>query len=139
VLSLAIELANQGPEGKPVGTIFTLGDQEKILQLSRQLIMNSLYGYSEEERNILDPNLRQTIREFSATDGAFVVCDNGVVMAARGRLIAALAEGELPWGLGSRPVAGVSMTIATDAMAIALSQSDGAVRIVKQGSIFYGN
>jgi DNA integrity scanning protein DisA with diadenylate cyclase activity len=60
-------------------------------------------------------------------------------MAARGRLNAALAEGELPWGLGSRPVAGVGMTIATDAIAIALSQSDGVVRIVKQGSIFYGN
>jgi diadenylate cyclase len=68
MLSLAIELANQGHEGKPAGTIFTLGDQEKVLQLSHQLIMNPLCGYPEEERNILDPNLRQTIREFSATD-----------------------------------------------------------------------
>jgi diadenylate cyclase len=60
-------------------------------------------------------------------------------MAARRRLNAALAEGELPRGLGSRHVAGVGRTAATDAVAIALSQSDGAVRIVKQGSIFYGN
>jgi hypothetical protein len=82
VLNLAIELANQGREGKPVGTIFALGDHEKVLQLSRQLVMNPFHGYPEEDRNILDPNLRETIREFSAIDGAFVIRDDGVVMAA---------------------------------------------------------
>src|SRR5262245_9918164 len=78
VLNLAIELANQGREGKPVGTIFALGDHEKVLQLSRQLVMNPFHGYPEEDRNILDPNLRETIREFSAIDGAFVIRDDGV-------------------------------------------------------------
>jgi diadenylate cyclase len=136
VLNLAIELANQGREGKPVGTIFTLGDHEKVLQLSRQLIMNPFHGYPEEDRNILDPNLRETIREFSAIDGAFVVRDDGVVMAAGRHLNAALEEGELPRGLGSRHVAGAGITAVTDAVAIAISESDGTVRIFKQGSIF---
>ena len=53
-----------------------------MLQLSRQLVMNPFHGYPEEDRNILDPNLRETIREFSAIDGAFVIRDDGVVMAA---------------------------------------------------------
>ena len=136
VLNLAIELANQGREGKPVGTIFTLGDHEKVLQLSRQLVMNPFHGYPEEERNILDPNLRDTIREFSAIDGAFVIRDDGVVMAAGRHLNAALEEGELPRGLGSRHVAGAGITAVTDAVAIAISESDGTVRIFKQGSIF---
>jgi DNA integrity scanning protein DisA with diadenylate cyclase activity len=136
VLNLAIELANQGREGKPVGTIFTLGDHEKVLQLSRQLVMNPFHGYPEEERNILDPNLRETIREFSAIDGAFVIRDDGVVMAAGRHLNAALEEGELPRGLGSRHVAGAGITAVTDAVAIAISESDGTVRIFKQGSIF---
>jgi diadenylate cyclase len=136
VLNLAIELANQGREGKPVGTIFTLGDHEKVLQLSRQLIMNPFRGYPEEDRNILDPNLRETIREFSAIDGAFVVRDDGVVMAAGRHLNAALEGGELPRGLGSRHVAGAGITAVTDAVAIAISESDGTVRIFKQGSIF---
>jgi DNA integrity scanning protein DisA with diadenylate cyclase activity len=136
VLNLAIELANQGREGKPVGTIFTLGDHEKVLQLSRQLVMNPFHGYPEEDRNILDPNLRETIREFSAIDGAFVIRDDGVVMAAGRHLNAALEEGELPRGLGSRHVAGAGITAVTDAVAIAISESDGTVRIFKQGAIF---
>jgi DNA integrity scanning protein DisA with diadenylate cyclase activity len=136
VLNLAIELANQGREGKPVGTIFTLGDHEKVLQLSRQLVMNPFHGYPEDERNILDPNLRETIREFSAIDGAFIVRDDGVVMAAGRHLNAALEEGELPRGLGSRHVAGAGITAVTDAVAITISESDGTVRIFKQGSIF---
>jgi diadenylate cyclase len=136
VLNLAIELANQGREGKPVGTIFTLGDHERVLQLSRQLIMNPFRGYPEEDRHILDPNLRDTIREFSAIDGAFVVRDDGVVIAAGRHLNAALEEGELPRGLGSRHVAGAGITAVTDAVAIAISESDGTVRIFRQGSIF---
>jgi diadenylate cyclase len=136
VLNLAIELANQGREGKPVGTIFALGDHEKVLQLSRQLVINPFHGYPEEDRNILDPNLRETIREFSAIDGAFVIRDDGVVMAAGRHLNAALEEGELPRGLGSRHVAGAGITAVTDAVAIAISESDGTVRIFKQGSIF---
>jgi diadenylate cyclase len=136
VLNLAIELAHQGREGKPVGTIFALGDHEKVLQLSRQLVMNPFHGYPEADRNILDPNLRETIREFSAIDGAFVIRDDGVVMAAGRHLNAALEEGELPRGLGSRHVAGAGITAVTDAVAIAISESDGTVRIFKQGSIF---
>src|SRR5919108_2829743 len=97
VLNLALELANQGREGKPVGTIFALGDHEKVLQLSRQLVMNPFHGYPEEERHILDPNLRETIREFSAIDGAFVIRDDGVVMAAGGPL------NDAPGGRGMPP------------------------------------
>jgi diadenylate cyclase len=136
VLNLAVELANQGREGKPVGTIFTLGDHEKVLQLSRQLVINPFRGYPEEERNILDPNLRETIREFSAIDGAFVIRDDGVVMAAGRHLNAALEEGDLPRGLGSRHVAGAGITAVTDAVAIAISESNGTVRLFKNGAIF---
>ena len=136
VLNLALELANQGREGKPEGTIFALGDHERVLQLSRQLVMNPFRGYPEEDRNIMDPDLRETIREFSAIDGAFVIRDDGVVMAAGRHLNAALEEGELPRGLGSRHVAGAGITAVTDAVAIAISESDGTVRIFKQGAIF---
>jgi DNA integrity scanning protein DisA with diadenylate cyclase activity len=133
---LAIELANQGREGKPVGTIFTLGDHEKVLQLSRQLVINPFRGYPEEERHLLDPNLRETIREFSALDGAFIVRDDGVVMAAGRHLNAALEDEELPRGLGSRHVAAAGITAVTDAVAITISESNGTVRIFKNGSIF---
>ena len=59
-LNLAIELGHQGREGRTLGTIFVLGDVEQVMQLSRQLIINPFKGYAEDERNILDPRLRET-------------------------------------------------------------------------------
>ncbi|MEK6545896.1 MAG: diadenylate cyclase [Nitrospinota bacterium] len=136
VLNLSLELAGQGREGKPVGTIFVIGDHEKVLQLSRQMIINPFQGYPEEERNIMDPALRETIREFSALDGAFVIREDGVVMAAGRHLSAALEKEDFPHGLGSRHVAAAGITSVTDAMAIVISESTGDVRIFKKGNIF---
>lgn len=136
VLTLAIELANQGREGKPIGTIFVLGDHEKVLQLSRQLIINPFHGYRNEEKNIMDPQLRETIKEFSALDGAFVIQDDGVVIAAGRYLSAAQNKEEFPQGLGSRHIAAAGITSVTSTMAIVISESTGTVRIFKKGILF---
>jgi DNA integrity scanning protein DisA with diadenylate cyclase activity len=64
-----------------VGTIFALGDHEKVLQLSRQLVMNPFHGYPEEDRNIWTQSARNDPHEFSAIDGRFVIRDDGVVLA----------------------------------------------------------
>ncbi len=136
VLNLSLELASQGREGKPVGTIFVIGDHEKVLQLSRQMIINPFQGYPEEERNIMDPALRETIKEFSAVDGAFVIREDGVVIAAGRHLSAALEKEDFPHGLGSRHVAAAGITSVTDAAAIVISESTGEVRIFKKGNIF---
>ncbi len=50
VLNIALELAAQGREGRPIGTIFVLGDHEKVLGLSRQMIINPFVGYRDEEK-----------------------------------------------------------------------------------------
>jgi len=137
VLNLAVELASQGREGKPVGTIFVLGDHQTVMQFSRQTIFNPFHGYPEEERNILNPELRETLREFSALDGAFVLRDDGVVLCAGRHLSAALASTvDLPQGLGSRHVAAAGITSVTQAIAIVISESTGDVRIFKDGAIF---
>jgi diadenylate cyclase len=62
VLNITLELAAQGREGRKVGTIFILGDHEKVLQLSRQMVINPFMGYREEDRNILNPDLMETIK-----------------------------------------------------------------------------
>lgn len=136
VLTLAIELANQGREGRPIGTIFVLGDHVKVLQLSRQLIINPFQGYRNEEKNIMDPQLRETIKEFSALDGAFVIRDDGVVIAAGRHLSAAQNKEEFPQGLGSRHIAAAGITHVTGTMAIVISESTGTVRIFKKGILF---
>ncbi|MBN2179380.1 MAG: diadenylate cyclase [Deltaproteobacteria bacterium] len=135
-LNIALELAAQGREGRPVGTIMTLGDHEKVLELSRQMIFNPFMGYEEEERNILDQNLRETIKEFSALDGAFVIKEDGVLVTAGRHLSAAIESKDFPKGLGSRHIAAAGITSVTDAIAIVISESTGTVRIYKKGKMF---
>jgi DNA integrity scanning protein DisA with diadenylate cyclase activity len=136
VLNIACELAAQGRENRKVGTIFVLGDDEKVMQLSRQMIMNPFQGYSEDERNILNPDLEETIKEFSAIDGAFVIKFNGAIVTAGRHLSAALESKDFPSGLGSRHIAAAGITNVTKAVAMVISQSTGNVSVFKNGKLF---
>lgn len=136
LLKISVELATQGREGKPVGTIFVLGDSEKVMQLSRQMIFNPFQGYPEEDRNILDPSLRETIKEFASLDGAFIIRDDGVVLAAGRYLNASIEDASLPQGLGARHAAAAGITALTNAIAIVISESTGDARIFKNGKVF---
>jgi len=135
-LNIACELAAQGREGRRVGTIFVLGDDEKVLQLSRQMIMNPFQGYAEDERNILNPDLEETIKEYSSIDGAFVIKCNGVIVTAGRHLNAALESKDFPSGLGSRHIAAAGITHVTKAVGMVVSQSTGDVSVFKNGKLF---
>jgi len=135
-LNIVLELAAQGREGRKVGTIFILGDHERVLQLSRQMVINPFMGYSEEERNILNPDLTETIKEFSAIDGAFIIKDNGAIVTAGRHLNAAIESKDFPQGLGSRHIAAAGITDVTNAIAIVLSESTGNVNVFKNGKLF---
>jgi len=135
-LNIACELAAQGRENRKVGTIFVLGDDEKVLQLSRQMIMNPFSGYPEDERNILSPDLEETIKEFSVIDGAFVIKGSGVIVTAGRHLSAALESKDFPSGLGSRHIAAAGITNVTKAVAMVISESSGNVSVFKNGKLF---
>jgi len=136
VLNIACELAAQGRESRKVGTIFVLGDDEKVMQLSRQMIMNPFQGHPEDDRNILNPDLAETIKEYSSIDGAFVIKFNGVIVTAGRHLNAALESKDFPSGLGSRHIAAAGITNVTKAVAIVVSQSTGDVSVFKNGRFF---
>jgi diadenylate cyclase len=136
VLNISLELAAQGREGRKVGTTFILGDHEKVMQLSRQMIINPFMGYTEEERNILNPELKETIKEFSAIDGAFIIKDNGAIVTAGRHLNAALESKDFPQGLGSRHIAAAGVTSISNAVAMVLSESTGNISVFKNGKIF---
>lgn len=136
VLNIALELAAQGRESRKVGTIFVLGDDEKVMQLSRQMIINPFSGYSEDHLNILNPELEETIKELSAIDGAFVIKENGVLVTAGRHLSAALDSKEFPPGLGSRHIAAAGITSLTKSVAIVISESSGNVTVFKNGKLF---
>ena len=135
VLTLALELANEGREGKPVGAIFVIGDPRGVAKYAQQNIMNPFKGYTEKERNILDSNLRDTIKEFATLDGAFVLKGNGVILSAGTTLRSTLAGSELPQGLGARHAAAAAITASTKSLAITLSESTGAVRVWRLGHL----
>ena len=135
-LNIACELAAQGRESRKVGTIFVLGDDEKVMQLSRQMIINPFSGYSEEQLNILNPELEETIKELSAIDGAFIIKENGVLVTAGRHLNAALGSRDFPAGLGSRHIAAAGITSVTKAVAMVISESSGNVTVFKNGKLF---
>src|SRR4030081_1634286 len=98
LIELAVEIAREGREGRRIGTLFTLGDQDAVLAKSRSLILNPLEGHPEASRRVTDRNLRGTIKELAQLDGAFVVTDAGVFIAACRYLDAAASQIELPLG-----------------------------------------
>ncbi|MFL5318277.1 MAG: DNA integrity scanning protein DisA nucleotide-binding domain protein, partial [Myxococcaceae bacterium] len=92
-------------------------------------------GMSEADRNVLDPNIREALKNFAVLDGAFVIREDGVVLAA-GRYLSASNESvKIPLGLGARHAAAASITAETRCIAIVVSQTSGAVRLFKEGNI----
>ncbi|MBI4600328.1 MAG: PTS sugar transporter subunit IIA [Planctomycetes bacterium] len=134
VITIATELSGEGREGRPVGTIFVVGDPDTLGPYCQQMVMNPFRGYPEEERNILDPTLKETVKEFAAIDGAFVVRGDGVVVSA-GTYLKVSRDADLPGGYGSRHRVACAITDAVSCVAVALSQSTGEVTVFKKGAV----
>jgi diadenylate cyclase len=133
VIGIATELAVEGREGRPVGCLFVLGDSDKLATLTKPLVLNPFYGYKEEDRNILNPFMDETIKEFSSIDGAFVIRGDGVVEAAGSLIQAADYNHALPSGLGSRHAAAAAISVAADCIALVVSSSSGQVTLFRRG------
>jgi len=134
LIELAVEIAREGREGKRVGTLFMLGDENAVLARSRSLILDPLLGHPESARQITNLNLRGTIKELAQLDGGFVVSHAGIVLSACRYLDAIAAEVEVPLGLGSRHIAAANMSAVTKAAGIVVSESS-VVRIFCHGQL----
>lgn len=131
---LAVELAREGREGRKIGTIFMVGGAESVMERSRPMILDPLYGHADDDKYVKDANVRETLKELSQLDGAFVVSNEGVAVSAARYLDASSSGLELPLGLGSRHMAAAAMTKATDAVAVVVSQS-AVVRLFDNGEL----
>jgi len=135
VVDLATEIGREGREGKPVGTMFVVGDTNKVLSMCRSLNFNPFRGYSGAERDIRDPKVREQIKDIAQMEGAIIIRRDGVAEAAC-MLIDAPAEGiTLSKGLGTRHWAAAAISRKTKAIAVAVSQSSGTVRIFQSGQV----
>ncbi len=136
VLNIALSVGFEGIEGDPVGTIFVVGDSTAVMEKSKQLTLNPFQGYSEEERNIIDPKIRNAVKNFCLLDGAIIIREDGVLLAA-GRYLRTPEDLELdlPLGLGTRNAAAMGVTKITDAISFVVSKTTGTVRAYKDGKL----
>jgi diadenylate cyclase len=134
LIELAVEIAREGREGRRIGTLFTLGDEQAVLAKSRLLILDPLAGHPQSARHLSDPDLRGTLKELAQLDGAFVVSHDGFVLSACRYLDAVASEVELPLGLGSRHIAAANMSAVTNAVGIVVSES-AVVRLFCHGKL----
>jgi diadenylate cyclase len=119
VISLAMEIAREGREGRKIGTLFVIGDTDETMKFSRPMILDPLYGHPDSKKRVDDPGMRETVKELAQLDGAFIITDDGI---------------DLPLGLGSRHMAAASITKRTHTVAVVVSESS-MVRVFDNGSI----
>jgi DNA integrity scanning protein DisA with diadenylate cyclase activity len=133
-LELAIEIAREGREGLRVGTVFAIGKPESVIASSRPLILDPLAGHAPAATHVSDANLRGTVKELAQLDGAFVVSERGVVVAACRYLDTSVESVDLPLGLGSRHLAAASVSKRLGVIAIVVSES-AIVRVFHVGKV----
>ncbi|HEX3725244.1 MAG TPA: DNA integrity scanning protein DisA nucleotide-binding domain protein [Pirellulales bacterium] len=135
VVDMAVEVGREGREGKPVGTLFVVGDSRKVLASSHPVGFDPVKGYNRRERNLDDPRVREGIKEIAQLDGAIVVSAEGIVEASARYIDAPADNITLPKGLGARHWAAAAISRKTNAVAVAVSESNGTVRIFQNGEV----
>ncbi len=134
LLQLAVEIAREGREGRRIGTLFMLGDEDAVLAMSRSLILDPLLGHPYSARHVADLSLRGTIKELAQLDGGFVVSNEGIFLSGCRYLDAVGAHVDVPLGLGSRHIAAANMSALTKAVGLVVSESS-VVRLFCHGKL----
>jgi len=136
VIDIAQEIGREGREGKKVGTLFVIGDEEELKQYSRQLIMNPFKGYDKSFLNIVDnKNLRETIKNFAQLDGAFLVDNEGCLRSAGTYLDVDTSNVKAYQGWGTKHLAATAISNATNSVSVLVSESGGFVKVFKAGKL----
>lgn len=135
VVDLATEIGREGREGQPVGTMFVVGDTRRVIDMCRPINFNPFRGYSRQERDIRDKRVREQIKDIAQLEGAIIVRRDGIVDAAC-MYVDVPAEGiTISKGLGTRHWSAAAISKKTKAIALAVSQSSGTVRIFQEGRV----
>lgn len=135
VVDLAAEIGREGREGQPVGTILVVGDTRKVLGLSKFQNFNPFRGYTRQERDIRRRDVREQIKEIAKLDGAILIGRDGIAEAACLHLGARADGVTLSKGYGSRHMAAAGISKHSSAIAFAVSQSSGTVRVFQKGAV----
>jgi DNA integrity scanning protein DisA with diadenylate cyclase activity len=121
--------------GKPLGALFLLGDSEKVLERSRQLILNPFEGHDAASRTLMNADIHEMLVELAKLDGAFVIRGDGFIRTAGTFLAAPTTEVTVHRGLGARHLTAAAVTARTHATAVVVSSTDGDVRVFSRGEL----
>ncbi|MDD5418608.1 MAG: diadenylate cyclase, partial [Methanomicrobiaceae archaeon] len=133
VLTLAMEIAIEGREGRSIGTAFIVGDPDEIFKFSHQAILNPYQGQPSSVRDIKNRDNWESVKELAQLDGVFVIDTGGEVRAAGRYLDVNARMVALPGGLGGRHRATAALTREIPAIGITISESGGMVRLFRDG------
>ena len=134
-IDLAIELGVHGREGRPVGALFVVGDARSVLGKSSEAVLDPFRGLPENDRSIFDEVVVENVREIAQLDGAFIIGKKGQVVASCRHLETSSPTVKDLRGLGSRHHAAAGITRESLAIAVAVSESDGQVRVFRGGGL----
>ena len=135
VFHICTEISIEGREGKPVGTTFLIGDTKKVLEKSRQIILNPFEGHKPEARLVMNPELKENIKALAQLDGAFVITGDGFVESVGRYITVDTSSVKLPGGMGTRHNSVAAITQVTKTVGIVVSQSGGVITIFRNGLI----
>ncbi len=135
LIEIALKFAAEGREGKPIGTIFVLGNPDELAPFTKALILNPCKGHARKQRNIHDNAFVETKREYAAIDGAYLIDRSGVLESAGVYLNAPMKKNVVvAKGLGARHLAAATISARAEAIAIVISESSGTVTVFSQGA-----
>lgn len=133
VLTLALEIAIEGREGRSIGTAFIIGDKDAIQRHSHQAIINPYKGQDRDYANVKKRENWESIKEFAQIDGVFVIDKDGTVISAGTYLDVNASDVTIPGGLGGRHRAAAAITRLIPVIGVTISESGGRIRIFKNG------
>jgi DNA integrity scanning protein DisA with diadenylate cyclase activity len=136
IIAIAHEISHEGREGHSVGVMFVVGNHDRLKNHYRPLILNPFHGYPRHERNVLNPFMGETIKEFASLDGAFIIDGDGVLEAAGTMIHSRECAIGLQGGLGTRHSSAAAFSKVHDCLIIVVSQSSGQVTLFRNGQIF---
>lgn len=134
-LSVACKIGRVTRSGKSLGALLVLGDSSKVLERSRQLILNPFEGHEAASRTVMNPDIHEMLVELAKLDGAFVLRGDGFIRTAGTFLAAPTTAVSVPRGLGARHLTAAAVTAHTKATAVVVSATDGDVRVFSRGEL----
>jgi len=133
VLSISLEIASQGREGKSYGTAFIIGDSNEVLRRSHPLVLNPFENQPKDSCSIVNSECWETVKSFAQIDGVFIITGKGMIRAAGRYLDIDARDMEVQKGLGGRHTSAAAITRDTETIAVTVSSSGGTIRIFMDG------